>query len=162
MFAKRQGGRKCWYFSRKLWLDCVTWYYQQFGLDTGHGFPAVTPGLHNLQSILPGREQNKKDGKQNYSIWKFSSRDISTCIELLGLMSSTLALIAIILCFARRTKSVAFLETERRTEHSCKIFLLEPPPPPPLTAVCRTVNNLQVTSGLSWRSEAERGRRYMQ
>ena len=62
---------------------------------------------------------------------QFSSRDISTSIGLLGLMSATLALIAIILCLARRTKSVSVLETERRTEHSCKIFLLEPPPPPP-------------------------------
>ena len=112
--------------------EIVIWYYQQFGLDNDYGFPAVTPGLHNLQSIphcLPATRETKRMENKIIPSEQFSSRDISTCVGLLGLISGSLTLLFIILCLARRTKSVAVLESERRTEHSCKIFVLEPPPP---------------------------------
>ena len=46
------------------------------------------------------------------------------------MLCGSLSLIVLILCLAwpgRRSKTV--LGTERRSEYSCKIFVLEPPPP---------------------------------
>ena len=140
--AKSQGGRKCWYFSGKLLLGITT------GLDTDHGFPTVTPGLDNLQSILhcvPATRETKRMENKIIQTEELSSRDISPCIGLLGLLCGSLSLILIILCLARsaKTKSVAALESKRRGGNSCKILVLEPPPPYCSLADCQSPPSYQ-------------------
>ena len=134
--------------------EIVIWYYQQFGLDNDYGFPAVTPGLHNLQSIphcLPATRETKRMENKIIPSEQFSSRDISTCVGLLGLICGSLTLLFVILYLARRTKkSVAELESERRTEHSCQIFILEPPPPYCSLAECQPPPSYHQVTSSKW------------
>ena len=119
------------YFS----LNCfVTWYYQQFGLDSCSRFSSC-----NLQLIFPcpgcrsvtRRMENLSVGdleiREVRPSPQFSPGDISTYVGLTGLLAGSLSLLLLLLWLARTKKSLQ--ETQRRSEPSCQISGLVPPPP---------------------------------
>ena len=60
--AKRQGGRKCCYFSVELQLGITNSLVWTLTL----GFPAVTPRLDNLQFFLPSPAAQKHKGWRTF------------------------------------------------------------------------------------------------